>query len=190
LPWVGTIFAELYFAEHIRVAPDQESRRVFQRLTNPVLQNKKRVFPLPIFPFDFCSDLQPVCELQRPKNMQEGISVPAISNLALILALVLYGVQLFKDCFLERRWARSVTALLGGTGLLFLAFALIFTPTNAAATIYVAQAAIWRVLLAFSTTFLLAAIISFGVITYTKPLRLWHERRVERRLNGEVGKVP
>lgn len=122
--------------------------------------------------------------------MQQGVSVPAISNLALILALVLYGVQLCKDYFLERRWARSVTGLLGGTGLLFLAFALIFTPTNAAEIIYVAQAAVWRVLLAISTAFLLAAIISFVVISYTKPLRLWHERSDERRLNGQVARLP
>jgi hypothetical protein len=122
--------------------------------------------------------------------MQQGISVPAISNLTLILGLVLYGVQLCKQYFVERRWARSVTALLGGTGLLFLAFALIFTPTNAAETIYIAQAAVWRVLLAISTAFLLAAIISFVVISYTTPLRLCHERRDERRLNGRVARLP
>jgi hypothetical protein len=118
------------------------------------------------------------------------MSIAAVSNLVLILGLVVYGLQLFVDYFLERRWARNMTVLLGGIGLLFLAFALVFTPTNAAAIIYVARAAVWRVLLAISTTFLLAAIVAFGIITYIKPLRLWHERRVERRLNREVGKIP
>ena len=122
--------------------------------------------------------------------MQQGVSMYAISNLIVILGLIVYGVRLFMEYFLERRWARNMAALLGGTGLLFLAFALVFTPTNAAAIIYVAQAAVWRVLLAISTAFLLAAIIAFGLITYFKPLRLWHDRRAGRQLNREVGKIP
>jgi len=113
----------------------------------------------------------------------------AIGNLMVILGLVVYGVRLFLDYFRERRWARNMAALFGGMGLLFLAFALIFTPTNAAAIFYVAQAAVWRVLLAISTTFLLAAITAFGLITYMKPLRLWHDRRAGRQLNRDLGKI-
>jgi hypothetical protein len=123
-------------------------------------------------------------------TMQEGVSMYAISNLIVILGLVVYGVRLFMDYFLERRWAKNMAALLGGIGLLFLAFALVFTPTNATAIFYIAQAAVWRVLLAISTVFLLAAIIAFGLITYVKPLRLLHDRRAGRQLNREVGEIP
>ena len=76
------------------------------------------------------------------------------------------------------------------TGLLFLAFALIVTPTNAAWIVSLAENEAWRILLVVSTTFLLAAIVAFGVITYSRPVRLWCERRIERRLNRELGKVP
>jgi hypothetical protein len=124
------------------------------------------------------------------KTMQEGVSLSAIGNLIVIFGLVIYGVRLFLDYFRERRWARNMAALLGGMGLLFLAFALVFTPTNAAAIFYVAQAAVWRILLAVSTVFLLAAIIAFGLITYVKPLRLLHDRRAGRQLNREIGKIP
>ncbi|HZP62036.1 MAG TPA: hypothetical protein VFB28_01370 [Terriglobales bacterium] len=122
--------------------------------------------------------------------MQQGITIAGISNSVLIFGLVIYGLQLFAEYLTKGRWARNVTALLGSIGLLFLAFALLLTPTNAASIIYIAQTAVWRVLLAISTTLLLAAIVAFGVITYTTPLRLWHERRVERRTNREVGDVP
>jgi hypothetical protein len=37
---------------------------------------------------------------------------------------------------------------------------------------------------------LLAAIASFGIITYMRPLRLWHERKIERDLNSELPRIP
>ena len=37
---------------------------------------------------------------------------------------------------------------------------------------------------------LLAAMAAFGVITYTKPLRLWHERKIESDLNRGLPKIP
>src|SRR5579884_764516 len=152
-----------------------------------------RTFHTRIFKKSFYSPelLQPLCGAQRPTHsVQQGITIAGISNSVLIFGLVIYGLQLFAEYLTKGRWARNVTALLGSIGLLFLAFALLLTPTNAASIIYIAQTAVWRVLLAISTTLLLAAIVAFGVITYTTPLRLWHERRVERRTNREVGDVP
>ena len=140
----------------------------------------RRVFVTDGAPFKiFLSDVNtsnPFVSFSVLKTMQEGVSMSAISNLIVIFGLVVYGVRLFLDYFRERR-ARNMPALLGGMGLLFLAFALVFTPANAAAILYVAQAAVWRVLLAISTVFLLAAVIAFGLITYVKPLRLLHDRR-------------
>jgi hypothetical protein len=37
---------------------------------------------------------------------------------------------------------------------------------------------------------LLAAITAFGIITYSKPLRLLHQRRIQRDLNRDLPKIP
>jgi hypothetical protein len=71
-----------------------------------------------------------------------------------------------------------------------LAFALILTPTNIAVLARIAQTGASTVFVGISTALLLAAIAAFGVITYAKPLRLWHERKIERDLNRELPKIP
>jgi hypothetical protein len=40
-----------------------------------------------------------------------------------------------------------------------------------------------------SSVLLLAAIAAFGVITYWRPLRLRHERKLERELNRELPNI-
>jgi predicted outer membrane lipoprotein len=41
-----------------------------------------------------------------------------------------------------------------------------------------------------SSGLLLAAIAAFGIINYSRPVRLWHERRIERDLRRELPKSP
>jgi len=48
-----------------------------------------------------------------------------------------------------------------------------------------ATALVW-----ISSGLLLAAITAFGIITYSKPIRLWHERKIERDLNSGLPKIP
>ena len=67
--------------------------------------------------------LQPLYRVPRLKHVKHGISIVVAGNAILILGLVIYGLQLFAEYFVKGRWARNVTALLAGLGLLFLAFA-------------------------------------------------------------------
>jgi hypothetical protein len=67
---------------------------------------------------------------------------------------------------------------------------LALTPRNAEVITRIAQTGASAVFLGMSTGLLLAAIVAFGIITYSRPLRLWHERRIERDLNRELPKIP
>ena len=122
--------------------------------------------------------------------MQLRAAIAIIVNFLLIGALTAYGLRLFADYHARGRWAKNVTNLLAGVGLLALAAALLLTPTNAAVLIAISHTKIARVLLWASNTLLLAAIAAFGLITYSRPLRLWHERKIERDLQSELPKIP
>jgi hypothetical protein len=74
--------------------------------------------------------------------------------------------------------------------MLVLALALVLTPRNAAIILRIAETATYKVLLGVSTALLLAAIAAFGIITYSKPLRLLYERKIERDLRGELPRTP
>jgi hypothetical protein len=117
-------------------------------------------------------------------------TVAIIVNFFLITALTTYGFRLFADYHAKGRWAKNVTSLLAGLGLMTLAAALLLTPTNAAVLQQISHTKIARILLWASNTLLLAAIAAFGVITYSRPLRLWHERKIERDLRRELPKIP
>jgi hypothetical protein len=117
-------------------------------------------------------------------------TVAIIVNFFLITALTTYGFRLFADYHAKGRWAKNVTSLLAGLGLMTLAAALLLTPTNAAVLQQISHTKIARLLLWASNTLLLAAIAAFGVITYSRPLRLWHERKIERDLRRELPKIP
>lgn len=112
------------------------------------------------------------------------------ANLVVIAALVLYGFTLFAEYFARGKWAKNVTGLLAGFGMICLAVALILTPANADVIARIAHSEASNVFIGISTGLLLAAIAAFGIITYTKPLRLWHERKIERDLNRELPKIP
>lgn len=117
-------------------------------------------------------------------------AIAVIVNFLLIGALITYGFRLFADYHARGRWAKNVTNLLAGIGLMLLAAALLLTPTNAAILQQISHTKIARILLWASNTLLLAAIAAFGVITYSRPLRLWHERKIERDLRRELPKIP
>jgi len=122
--------------------------------------------------------------------MQLRTAIAVIVNFLLIGALTTYGFRLFAEYHARGRWAKNVTSLLAGIGLMLLAAALLLTPTNAAILQQISHTKIARILLWASNTLLLAAIAAFGVITYSRPLRLWHERKIERDLRRELPKIP
>ena len=122
--------------------------------------------------------------------MQLRAAIAIIVNFLLIGALTVYGFRLFADYHAKGRWAKNVTSLLAGLGLMILAAALLLTPNNAAVLTQISHTKIARMLLWVSNTLLLAAIAAFGLITYSRPLRLWHERKIERDLQRELPKIP
>jgi uncharacterized membrane protein len=117
-------------------------------------------------------------------------SIALLGNFLLICGLVLYGFQLFAEYHARGKWAKNITGLLAGLGMLTLAFALTLTPANAAILARIASTGASRIFLWVSTVLLLAAITSFGLITYAKPFRLRHEQRIERDLNRDLPKIP
>ena len=122
--------------------------------------------------------------------MQIRVAVAVLVNFLLIAALITYGFRLFAEYHARGRWAKNVTSLLAGIGLMLLAAALLLTPANAAVLLQISHTKIARILLWASNTLLLAAIAAFGMITYSRPLRLWHERKIERDLRRELPKIP
>jgi len=121
-------------------------------------------------------------------RLREAIAV--VVNFLLIGALTVYGFRLFAEYHAKGRWAKNVTSLLAGLGLMTLAAALLLTPQNAAILTKISHTKIARILLWASNTLLLTAIAAFGLITYSRPLRLWHERKIERDLRRELPKIP
>lgn len=117
-------------------------------------------------------------------------SVPVLGNFLLIGGLVLYGFTLFAEYHARGKWAKNVTGLLAGLGMLTLAFSLMLTPSNAEVIARVAATGASRVFLWASSALLLAAIAAFGIITYSKPFRLRHERKIERDLSRDLPKIP
>ncbi|MFB3814983.1 MAG: hypothetical protein ACE14L_12820 [Terriglobales bacterium] len=122
--------------------------------------------------------------------MSSGLTVSIFANFLVIAGLVLYGFMLFAEYHARGRWAKNITGLLAGLGMLALALALLLTPQNAAVIMRIAQTSASTALTWISTALLLAAIAAFGIITYSRPLRLWHERKIERDLNRELPKIP
>ena len=116
--------------------------------------------------------------------------IALFGNFLLIAALVMYGFTLFAEYHATGKWAKNVTGLLGGIGMLTLAFSLVITPANAELIAWVARTRASYYMLWFSNLLLMAAIAGYGVITYSKPFRLWHERRIQRDLSRDLPKIP
>lgn len=119
------------------------------------------------------------------------LSVGVAASFLLIAGLLFYGFTLFAEYYAKGRWAKNVTGLLAGMGMLCLAVALMLFPQNADEIARIAhESDASTIFLAISSGLLLAAMAAFGVITYTKPLRLWHERKIESDLNRGLPKIP
>jgi len=117
-------------------------------------------------------------------------SVTESANLLLIAGLVIYGFMLFADYNARGRWAKNVTSLLASLGILTLAIALSITPGNAAILMRIAHTDASKVLLGLSSFLLLLSIGAFGLITYSRPFRLRHEKKIDRELNRDLPKIP
>jgi hypothetical protein len=122
--------------------------------------------------------------------MDLKFAISIIGNFALIAGLAISGFHFFAEYHATGKWAKNVTGLLAGLGLLTLAFALMITPANAEVIAQIAQTKASVVFLTLSSGLLLAAITAFGIITYSKPLRLLHQRRIQRDLNRDLPKIP
>lgn len=122
--------------------------------------------------------------------MEQGLSIAIVANFLIIGGLVVYGAGLFATYHATGKWAKNVTNLLAGLGMIFLALALILRPQNARVIQQVAETKAATVLLWVSSTLLLAAIAGFGIITFARPLRLLHEKKLERDLSSELPKIP
>ena len=119
-------------------------------------------------------------------GMSDRLTVGIVVNFLLIGGFVVYGFSLFAEYYSTGRWAKNVTGLLAGLGMMFLALALLLRPGNAVVMWKVAQTNASKVLLGISSGLLLAAIAAFGILTYSKPLRLKRQRKLETDLTGEL----
>jgi hypothetical protein len=117
-------------------------------------------------------------------------AIAILCNFLLVAGLVVVGFRLFAQYHARGRWAKNITALLAGFGMMALAVAILITPRNAQVIALIAQTKAYLVFLIVSNVLLLAAMAAFGIITYWKPLRLWRERKIESDLRSELPKVP
>jgi hypothetical protein len=117
-------------------------------------------------------------------------TVEVVANFLVVVGLVIYAFNLLAEYESRGRWAKNITGLLAGMGMMLLAMALLLTPGNARTIMKIAQSGASEVLLWASTGLLLAAITAFGAITYWRPLRLLHERKIESDLHRELPKIP
>jgi hypothetical protein len=118
--------------------------------------------------------------------MEQGLTIAVVINFLLIGGCIVYGLGLFAEYYSTGRWAKNVTALLAGLGMMCLALALLLRPGNAMVMWKVAQTNASKVLLVLSSGLLLAAIAAFGVITHIKPLRLKRQRKLQSDLSDQL----
>ena len=116
--------------------------------------------------------------------------IAIVANFIVIAGLISYGFILFAEYHAKGRWAKNVTGLLAGIGMFCLALSMLLTPRNVLVILQVAQTSASKLFLVLSSGLLLAAIAAFGIINYSKPIRLWHERRIEGDLRRELPKIP
>lgn len=122
--------------------------------------------------------------------METRLFISGLANFLLIAALIVYGLILFAEYHARGRWAKNIPGLLAGIGMMVLALALLLTPNNADVITRIAATHAPQVFLVASSGLLLAAIAAFGIITYWRPLRLRHEKKIERDLKSDLPKIP
>ena len=135
--------------------------------------------------------MEPTCSNSGASyiNVDIRYSASIIANFLTLGVLVFYGFHFFAEYHSKGKWAKNVTSLLAGLGMLSLAFALLLTPRNAEVIARIATTRASALFLGVSSAFLMAAIAAFGIITYSRPLRLWHERKIERDLKSDLPKI-
>jgi hypothetical protein len=116
--------------------------------------------------------------------------IAVVANFAVMSALIVVAFRLFGRYHSSGKWAKNITGLLSGIGMLLLALGLLITPRNAEIIATIAGTKTYLIFLIASNGFLLSAIAAYGVITYWKPFRLRHEREIEKELRDELPKVP
>ena len=121
--------------------------------------------------------------------MDLSLWIGIVAAFLVIAGLISRGFALFAEYHATGRWAKNATGLLAAMGMLALALAMLLTPRNALVILQVAQTGASRVFLVISSALLLAAIAAFGIINYSRPWRLWHERRIEKALRRELPKI-
>lgn len=122
--------------------------------------------------------------------MSVRVLIAVIANFAVMTALIVVAFRLFGRYHSSGKWAKNMTGLLAGIGMLLLALGLLITPRNAEIIADIANTRAYVFFLIASNTFLLSAIAAYGVITYWRPLRLRRERDIEKGLRDELPKVP
>jgi hypothetical protein len=122
--------------------------------------------------------------------MSVRVLIAVIANFAVMTALIVVAFRLFGRYHSSGKWAKNMTGLLAGIGMLLLALGLLITPRNAEIITAIANTRAYVFFLIASNAFLLSAIAAYGVITYWKPLRLRRESDIEKGLRDELPKVP
>jgi hypothetical protein len=117
-------------------------------------------------------------------------AIGILANFVLVVGLIVYGFRLFAEYHATGKWAKNITSLLAGLGLMALAIALLITPRNAQILLLLSKTKLYMFFLIGSNILLLAAIAAFGIITFWKPLRLLRQRKIERELKSELPKIP
>lgn len=113
-----------------------------------------------------------------------------VANFVVVAGLITMGFRLFAQYHSSGKWAKNVTGLLAGIGMMLLAVALLITPRNAQAVLVISATKAHQVFLISSSAFLLAAMAAYGLITHWKPLRFFHQRRLEEELRSGLPKIP
>jgi hypothetical protein len=122
--------------------------------------------------------------------MSVRVLIAVIANFAVMTALIVIAFRLFGRYHSSGKWAKNITGLLSGIGMLLLALGLLITPRNAEIIAAVANTRAYLFFLIASNAFLLGAIAAYGLITYWKPLRLRRESDIEKGLRDELPKIP
>ncbi len=120
-------------------------------------------------------------------DLRTGVGI--VANFLMIAGLIAYGLRLYAEYHARGKWAKNVTGLLAGTGMLTLALALVITPKNAAVILLIAGTKAYLVFLVASSALLLAAICAFGIISHWKPGRLRLERKIEKDQQDELPNI-
>ncbi|GAC1648784.1 MAG: hypothetical protein NVS9B15_07690 [Acidobacteriaceae bacterium] len=96
-----------------------------------------------------------------------------------------WGLQALSEYFSKGQYARNITQLLGGLGLVIFAARLALKPSITEVLVVVSYSKLSLILVAVSSMLLLASIVWYGAITYWKPRRLLRESQ----LPGELRRI-